>query len=240
MEYYKVNNYDELSLKAAEIMLETVKNKNDALICVATGSTPTGAYEIFTKKLKDENIDYSKIKILKLDEWLGISKSDPASCEVYIKENILTPLEISSERYFSFNLETDDPNKECNRISDIIYKEGPIDLCILGIGTNGHLGLNEPGEKLIPHCHISRLNPKTKNHTMLTKTNHKVTYGITIGLKEILASKEILLMVSGNNKREAFDKFMEGNITTWLPSSFLWLHLNVKCIADMSIYTTGS
>jgi galactosamine-6-phosphate isomerase len=223
-------DYNILSEEAAQILTDCVKNKPDALICIATGSSPTGAYKIFAKKIKEENIDVRKLRIIKLDEWLGVAPNDSSTCESYIMENIIKPLKIDKQRYIGFVSDAKDPLEECKRIDDFLDKNGPIDLCVLGLGKNGHLGLNEPAEYLSTYSHTTELDEKTKTHSMLDKTEQSVTQGITLGLAQLLASKQILFLVTGAGKAEAFDQFKEGKVCTNLPASMLWLHPNTTCI----------
>ncbi len=223
-------DYNSLSAEAAQVLINCVKNKPDALICIATGSSPTGAYEIFAKTVQEENIDVSKLRIVKLDEWLGVPPTDSSTCESYIIENIIKPLNIDKERYIGFVSDAKDPLEECKRIDDFLDKSGPIDLCVLGLGKNGHLGLNEPAEYLSPYSHAINLDEKTKTHSMLNKTEQTVTRGITLGLAQLLASKQILFLVAGPEKAEVFEQFKKGKVSTYLPATMLWLHSNTTCI----------
>lgn len=232
LNFIEAEDYKKLSEISAKQMIKCVKEKPDALICIATGASPKLAYELFNKMAYEENIDLSRLRIIKLDEWLGVKNEDPATSEFYIRKNIIEPLRIKDENYIGFNASVEDGEAESSRINDILKKCGPIDLCILGLGKNGHLGLNEPGEYLLPYSHVTKLTEKSKTHDMLKKTDAVVNYGITLGIKDILSSNKILFMVSGDEKKEAFNAFLEKKIRSSLPASMLWLHDNVVCVFE--------
>ena len=158
-----------------------------------------------------------------LDEWLGLPHDHPASCRHQILRELVQPLEIKD--HFTFNCSGDD--QEISRFSQA--QIGPIDLCILGLGSNGHIALNEPGKTLKPYCHKAILSEESKNHPMIQDLHPKPKYGITLGMQEILNSKSILLLVSGTSKKNAFLEMCAKNISTQLPASFLWLHPRVFC-----------
>ena len=235
IEFIETKDFQELSQISAELMVECVRKKPDSLFCLATGSSPTRAYEIFVELVNKQHINVQKLRILKLDEWWRVKESDPSTCETFIQTKIIIPLNIPSQNYISFNSDTQDAKEECNRISMIIQEQGHIDLCILGIGKNGHLGLNEPGEYFIPFPHVVELNEKTKTHDMLTKTTTHVNYGMTIGMADIIAARKVLFLVAGGEKKDSFDEFLKGQIRSDLPASILWLHPNVLCLFESKL-----
>jgi galactosamine-6-phosphate isomerase len=144
----------------------------------------------------------------------------------------LEPLSIPDRRFLSFSSDPEDPKAQCLAIRDKLAKEGPIHICILGLGRNGHLGLNEPGEALEPFCHVASLSARSLEHKMIATLEVKPTYGITLGMKEILSSKKILLLVTGEGKKEVYAELMKGKITNKLPASFLWTHAEVDCFVN--------
>lgn len=232
VELIGTKDFEELSRISAEVILECVRRKPDALICIATGSSPLRAYEIFIELVHKEHIDIHSLRILKLDEWWKVDENDPSTCEHFIQSRIIKPLSITSNNYFNFNSNAEEPEEECSRLAKIIQKQGPIDLCILGIGKNGHLGLNEPGEYLVPFSHVVKLDEKTKTHDMLSKTNVSINYGMTIGMADIMASKKILFIAAGDEKKDAFDLFLKKQVRSDLPASLLWLHPDTICVFE--------
>lgn len=235
IEFVETKSFEELSKRSAEVMIDCVIKKPEALFCIATGSSPSRAYEIFVELVDKRQINVQKLRILKLDEWWKVNAKDPSTCENFIQTKIIKPLNITSQNYISFDSETSDADAECSRISKIIHEQGPIDLCILGMGKNGHLGLNEPGGSLTPFSHVVKLDKKTKTHEMLKKTNVTINYGMTIGIADIIASQKVLFLVTGDEKNVSFNTFLKQEVRTDLPASILWLHPNALCIFDSKL-----
>lgn len=236
MKFIITESYESMSEAASEVLVNCLTQKPDALFCIATGSSPTEAYRLFIEKVNAKHIDTSKMRIIKLDEWKGLTKDNPATCEYYVREHILKPLNIPEDRYIAFDPMEENAEYECERIANLIKENGGIDCCILGLGRNGHLGLNEPCDKLDPFVHKAVLDKKTQTHSMLTSNNQTVSEGYTIGLKDILESKEVLFMVTGADKQEAYETPQEKIITNKQPANYLWLHNNTHCIVDTSSF----
>lgn len=230
------SDYDALSDRASEYLITEIRDKPDATICLATGGTPLLTYRYFVEKINQRKIDITQVTFVKLDEWVGIPLHSPATCEFFLQQYIVQPLGLRTEQLIGFQSENID-EKECERVTEIITNRGGLDLCVLGLGKNGHLGLNEPADALEPFCHISNLDEQTRQHDMLKTAGCSVTQGITLGLKDILNAKEILLLVAGEGKYDAVEKYMTATVTTAIPASFLWLHSNVNCLVDGSQYS---
>ena len=145
-------------------------------------------------------MDLSQLRIIKLDEWGGLPHMHPVNCEQYLRKHLLDPLAIPGKNYISFASDPLDLQEECNRVRLELESQGPIDLSILGLGTNGHLGLNEPGPYLEPYCHKARLSEETLQHQMIASMKQKPAYGLTLGMMELLSSKKIILLITGQNK----------------------------------------
>ena len=163
---------------------------------------------------------------------------DPQSCETYLRLNVLQPMGIPDRNYIAFKSNDPNPAHECERVQRLIKQTGPIDLCILGIGMNGHIALNEPAEYLQPHCHVASLSPQALNHSMAKSMISKPTYGLTIGMADILNSKLVLLIINDGRKAEITREFMKQKISTNLPASFLWLHPNIVCVCHQDAYNS--
>jgi galactosamine-6-phosphate isomerase len=226
---------EELAEQASEHIIDRLRNTGEFLICTATGNSTTLTY----KKLVEKRQRYSTehLKVVKLDEWGGIPLDYPQTCETYLWNHLLRPLHIAEDQFLGFISDTENPAEECRRVQDRLDQEGPIDLCILGIGLNGHIAFNEPAAFLQPHCHIAKLSEKALNHPMAKEMGAKPTYGLTLGMADILNSKEILLLISGASKAEITRDFMQRRISTELPASFLWLHPNVHCLCDREAFS---
>ncbi len=172
------------------------------------------------------------MRIVKLDEWWRLPADDRRTCEVYLQQKLIGPLGIGQSRYISFDSDAPDPEQECLRVRSSLEREGPIGLAVLGLGKNGHLGLNEPGPFLHPVCHRATLSPETRQHPMLNHSGPAPESGLTLGMRDILSSEVILLIVSGSGKEKALDQLRSGKITTDCPATFLWTHPRVHCLVN--------
>ena len=236
MHIVRLDSYEAISKEAASLVIGKLKQKNDALLCAATGNSPLGMYTLLKKRFEKEPALFSRVRIIKLDEWGGVPMNYPGTCENFLQHHLIGPLKIDGSRYISFESKPKDPNKECVRIKEEMKKSGPIDICILGLGINGHLALNEPGEYVESGAHVVKLSETSLTHSMVKEMGTKPSFGLTLGMTDILQSAFILLIISGIKKREITAALLERKITTQLPASFLWLHSNVVCLIDREAY----
>jgi galactosamine-6-phosphate isomerase len=230
-------NYEALSNAAAEHIFQLVCENPRASICLATGSTPTGTYKSlqnFGSARGPSKSKFSQTTIVKLDEWGGLEDLHPATCEYYLREYVIQPLEIEAQRYISFRASAADPQAECQRVKTRLANEvSRLDLCVLGLGINGHLGFNEPASALTAHTHIATLTEQTQQHPMVKGNETKPTYGFTLGMADLLQAKEIMLLVSGDHKRQQLIRLLDNSIDTQFPASFLCLHPDVTLYTDI-------
>jgi len=227
-----LNTFEELSQKAGDIIIREIQNNKKLLLCTATGETPTRTYELLGKEYEIQPGLFDQLRVIKLDEWGGISMDNPATCESYLQTHLINALQIPVSRYIGFNSNPSNPKQECSRIMEKLNREGPIDLCILGLGMNGHLALNEPAGFLQPHCHVSKLSAQSLEHSMISEIQIKPKYGLTLGMADIMLSKMIILMINGVKKKDIVSRLFSKKITSSLPASFLWLHPNVICLVE--------
>lgn len=162
----QVENYTALSERASEYLLAVIRSKPDAVICLATGATPLLTYHYLVEKIQQQQVDVSQLTFVKLDEWVDLPLTMPGTCETFLQQHIVQPLGLREDQLISFHSEEINET-ECERVTNLIARKGGLDLCVLGLGKNGHLGLNEPGEILQPACHISQLDARTQQHEML-------------------------------------------------------------------------
>ena len=226
------SNYEQMSQLAYDSIIADLKIRSEKLICIATGNSPEGIYYKLAHCYKNKPDYFKEISIVKLDEWVGIRLKDPISCETYIRQKILEPLQISNDRFISFKSKSISPEKECERVQKEIETKGPIDLCILGLGRNGHLGFIEPSDSLSANCHIAKLSPESLQHQMIETVINKPRFGLTLGMDSIMQSKKIILLITGTKKEQTIDNLLKRKITTQLPASFLWMHPHVECYID--------
>jgi len=229
------SSYGEMSKLAASLIREEVEKNPGLLLCTASGSSPEGLYKEMAKTAGVQKALFSQMRVLKLDEWGGIPENHPVTCEYFLRLKLLDPLGIPAERYISFHSNPEDPDGECMRIRSKLKTEGPIDICILGLGANGHLAFNEPASKLNPFCHVATLTQESLQHPMIASLEQKPSYGLTLGMKEILDSRRIIMLVSGFGKKKIAEKFLEGKVSTELPASFLWQHPRVECLIEQVV-----
>lgn len=223
-----------MSQQAATILISAIRTKPDLVLCAATGNSPAGLYRQLTTEAIRNAALFRDLRLVKLDEWGGTQAESPHSCEYYLSEHLVGPLQVSADRYLSFRNDPEDPEVECKRVQTELNRIGPIDLCILGIGKNGHLGFNEPAAYLQADCHVARLSDTSMQHKMIEQAEERPAYGLTLGMGAIMQSRKVLLLISGAQKEAAVEAFLSGKISTALPASLLWLHPDVVCLIDDS------
>lgn len=234
MKIIDAKNYDEMSELGANILIETIEKKKDASICLATGGSPKKLYENFVNEINERKLDISNVTFVKLDEWYDVEETQPFTCTTFIKENILDKLHMKPKAFLSLPTKCEDPNAACAKLQAYL-DQNPIDVMILGLGMNGHLGLNEPNTHLNLHTHQANLSDITKTHDMAQ--GKPLTSGLTIGLKSIFEAKQVLMLVCGNKKEDAYQQFMSQKISTLTPASLLWLHPNCTSIIDRNKFS---
>lgn len=227
-------DHEAMSRHAADLVIEGIRRQPGLLLCTAAGSTPTRTYEMLAAKAKTEPRLFDDLRVLKLDEWGGLEPSHPATCESYLRDYLIGPLNVPSERFIAFRSNAIVPQAECERIQSVLEPQLPIDYCVLGLGANGHLGLNEPAESLKPFAHVADLAESSLRHPMLVSADGRVHYGLTLGMAEIMQSRKILLLVSGAQKRQQLQRLLKPEISPRFPASFLWLHPDATLLYDRS------
>ena len=224
-------DYEAMSRAAANWLARELKRKPGALFCLATGCTPTRTYDLLAEKRHARPGLFRKLRVLKLDEWGSLAMDDPATCEAHLQRHIVQPLRLG-QRYFGFESRPRDAESECARVQHWLDDNGPIDVCVLGLGVNGHLAFNEPAPFLRPHAHVAKLSRASLRHAMLDETGCRPKFGLTLGIADLLQARRVLLLVSGTSKREPLKKLLSGEITTRFPGSLLQLHPDVTLLCD--------
>jgi glucosamine-6-phosphate deaminase len=230
MKLIKVKNYNEMSEKALEIIIKDINKKQNLTIAFATGKTPLRTYKNLVEEYNKGKINFSGIKAFNLDEYYTIKKSNKQSFNYYLHKNLLDKINIKKENIFLLNGEAENPEKECNDYENKIKKR-KIDLMILGVGVNGHIGFNEPGSKINSTTRLVTLDKETikRNSGIFRKAPSKA---LTIGVKTILSSKKIILLACGKEKANAIEHLIKKEATSEYPVSFLRKHKNVFVIID--------
>lgn len=209
-----------------------LKRRPNLILCASAGGTPTRTYACLAAQFARQPRLFSRLRVVQIDEWAGLDRGDRATCKADLRGKLLRPLEIGADRFIGFKSSANDPWRECKRVGRWLSKHGPIDVCILGIGLNGHIAMNEPGSNFVTHAHVARLASSSRKHSLLRELRRKPRNGMTLGLGDILRSQRILLLVSGRAKRGILRRLLQPRVSPRLPASFLWLHPNVTIFAD--------
>ena len=231
-------NYDEMSVKAAEVVASQLILKPDSILGLATGSTPIGMYENLVKMNKEGKIDFSKVKSFNLDEYYPIDRTNDQSYFYFMNQHLFSKVNIDVNNTDLPNGEAKDAVAECKAYEERIAASAGVDLQVLGIGQNGHIGFNEPDENLSPVTHLVTLTDNTieANARFFAKKEDVPTKALTMGIGTIMKSRKIILLASGKNKADAVKKLLGNAITTSCPATILKAHPDVILICDKDDY----
>ncbi len=226
-------DHHSLSREAANEILAAVKRKATAVLCLAAGETPKLTYALLPELARAEGVDLSRCTFVGLDEWVGIPPSNEGSCHFFLDKNLFQPLGISRAQIHLFNGLSNDLKAECRKMDGIVKNNGGIDLMLVGVGMNGHIGFNEPGVSLDAYSHIVDLDSITQSvgQKYFTETT-TLRQGITLGLKHFLESRKAVLLASGKKKAEVIRQALEGPVTTRMPASIIRQHVNGVAMLD--------
>ena len=232
MNFIKVKNYEELSLKAANIIAAQIINKPNCVLGLATGSSPVGTYDKLTQYFNDGIIDFSTVTSVNLDEYVGLDGTNDQSYRYFMNKNLFDRVNINKEKTFVPSGTAADIEKEGEEYDKLIKNLGGIDLQLLGIGLDGHIGFNEPDEYFTAKTHLVSLDPSTiKANARFFESEADVpTKAITMGMMSIMQAKKVLLIANGAAKKEILDKAFFGPITPQVPASILQLHPDLTVI----------
>lgn len=226
-------NYQELSKKVAEEVIEIIKRKNNAVLCFPSGDTPLGLFITLVENQNLKRADFSQCKFIGLDEWVGLDIDDEGSCQHFIYNNLFNRLKIKNSNIIFFDAKSPDLLSECKRVDRIIGELGGIDLIVLGIGMNGHLGFNEP--YCNPHLSslVIDLDEITKDVGKKYFPNNLVPQkGISLGLGQIMASRKVIMMANGEKKADIVQEIVENEISIQIPASLIRNHNNSFLFID--------
>ena len=233
MKVIKVENYEEMSKVAAEIFKDVVKNKPNAVLGLATGTTPLGLYSELIKDHKENGTTYKNIKTVNLDEYAGLDIESDQSYVYFMRHNLFEGLDIDLKNTNIENGKAEDREKECERYNNLLG-EMQQDVQLLGLGSNGHIAFNEPNTPFGSGVHIVKLTENTikDNSRLFANINDVPRYAFTMGIKNIMNAKKIVILASGKNKANAVKASVEGAVTEDVPASVLQLHPDCTFIVD--------
>lgn len=226
-------DYEEMSRRAAEIVAEQIKKRPDGLISFPGGDTPLGMVHVFADMVNEGKVDISRTHYVSLDEWVGLSNEDEGSCGLFNQQNLLSRLQHPFAGTHIINGAAEDIESERLALNDYISQYGPLDVSVLGIGMNGHLGFNENGVDFDLDAHIIPLSETTlKVMTKYFGEKFHPTQGISQGIRQIMAAKTVILIANGAHKAEILKKAVHGPVTNEVPASVLQNHPNCYVVAD--------
>ena len=234
MKIYKAKDYKDMSRKAANIISAQVIMKPNCVLGLATGSTPIGTYDQLVEWYNKGDLDFSEVTTVNLDEYKGLPRTNDQSYYYFMHQHLFDRVNIDPERTNVPNGMEPDAEKECGRYEELIRSLGGVDLQLLGLGHNGHIGFNEPGEAFEKETHCVDLTESTieANKRFFASADDVPKQAYTMGIKTIMQAKKILIVVNGENKADIVERAFFGPVTPEVPASILQLLNDVTLVGD--------
>lgn len=234
MKIYKAKDYKDMSRKAANIISAQVIMKPNCVLGLATGSTPIGTYDQLVEWYNKGDLDFSEVTTVNLDEYKGLPRTNDQSYYYFMHQHLFDRVNIDPERTNVPNGMEPDAEKECGRYEELIRSLGGVDLQLLGLGHNGHIGFNEPGEAFEKETHCVDLTESTieANKRFFASADDVPKQAYTMGIKTIMQAKKILIVVNGEKKADIVERAFFGPVTPEVPASILQLHNDVTLVGD--------
>lgn len=234
MKIYKATDYRDMSRKAANIISAQIIMKPDCVLGLATGSTPIGTYEQLVDWYKKGDLDFSGVTTVNLDEYKGLTKDNDQSYYYFMHSNLFDHVNILPENTHLPDGTEPDSAKECARYESLIQSLGGVDLQLLGLGHNGHIGFNEPGQAFELETHVVDLTANTidANARFFSSRDQVPRQALTMGIKTIMQAQRILMVVSGADKADIVKQAFTGPVVPQVPASILQMHPNVVLVGD--------
>lgn len=234
MRVYRETDYYHASRVAANIIAAQIMMKPDCVLGLATGSTPIGTYEQLIRRCEEGDLDFSQVHSINLDEYRGLSPENDQSYRYFMNKHLFDSVNIDKKNTFVPDGMEEDREKACRDYDEIIRSHGGIDLQILGLGHNGHIGFNEPDSVFGKGTHCVQLTESTisANARFFASADEVPKEAYTMGIQSIMQAKKIMVIVSGEGKKEIVKKAFTGPITPEVPASILQLHNDVILVGD--------
>jgi glucosamine-6-phosphate isomerase len=228
-----LKDYEEMSKHTADFIIDYVKEHPNAVLCLAGGDTPRKTYQYLVKAHEQNEVDFSTCTFIGLDEFVGIGREDEGSCLQFLYDMVFTPIKIKEENVFFFDAKSTELEKECKRIDEVLAQKGKIDIILLGVGMNGHIGFNEPGVSFDLYAHVIDLDNTSKSvGQKYFKEARELDKGITLGIKHILEAKKAILIANGSKKASIIQKTIQEEVTNKIPSTVLNTHQDSYLFID--------
>ena len=233
MKLFIGDTYEEMSKAATGDMMEIIQLLKNPLLCTASGDSPKGLYKELIKEVSKNKTDIAGWYFIGLDEWLGMNGNDEGSCRFHLNDQLFHSLNIAQNKIAFFDGRAKDLQLECERVDNFITKHGGIDVAIVGLGMNGHVGMNEPETSSSLHSHVAEIDSITQEvGQKYFKEKQQLTKGITLGIANLMEARNVILLVSGNKKADIVRQVLEGEISEQLPASLLRRHKNLSVYLD--------
>lgn len=233
MNIFIATSYEELSTKVADDVIQHMNKSAHPLFCPASGDTPTGLYHELVQRQQEGLINTRQWSYVGLDEWSGMNGADEGSCRYYLDKQLFNPLQVNEERICFFNGRSANAINECDRVEQFIRMYNGIDVVVLGLGMNGHVGMNEPGVDPSLFSHVAELDSVTKQvGQKYFSSAQTLTQGSTLGIASIMQARHVILMVNGEKKAAIVQEVIEGEITPLIPASLLRNHASFNIFID--------
>ena len=239
MKVYVEKNYDEVSKRAAEIVADQINKKKDSVLGLATGSSPIGLYDILVDKYNAGQLSFKDITTVNLDEYVGLEGTNENSYRYFMNQHLFSKVDINIANTHVPNGIAEDGKEECINYEKMIDSLGGVDMQVLGLGENGHIGFNEPGTSFDATTHIVDLTESTikANSRLFDNVDDVPKQAYSMGIKTIMSAKKIVLIVTGSQKADALAKVLNGPVSTEVPGSILQNHPDVTVICDEAAAT---
>ena len=234
MRIYKAKDYVDMSRKAANIVSAQVIMKPNCVLGLATGSTPIGLYKQLVEWYNKGDLDFSEVMTVNLDEYKGLSRDNDQSYYYFMHQNLFDHVNIPAENTYLPNGMEPDSQKECQEYTDLLQSLGGVDLQLLGIGHNGHIGFNEPGEAFDKQVHCVNLTQSTieANKRFFASADDVPKQAYTMGIKTIMQARKVLMVANGKGKADIVKKAFFGPVTPEVPASILQMHPDFILVGD--------
>jgi glucosamine-6-phosphate isomerase len=233
MAYTVYNSPAELGQAAAREIVALVRQKPDALLCMAGGETPRLTYQQIVILAAQQQVDFSRVHFVSLDEWVGISRLNPGSCYYFLEEHLFSPLAIPQPHIHFFDAGAKDFTAACAAIDRFIEERGGIDCMLVGVGMNGHIGFNEPGTAATLLSHVIELDPVTTQVGQKYFTEDTPLHkGITLGMAHVLQSRRVIMQATGHKKAAIIARALKEEVSAAVPASLVRTHPHAWIMLD--------
>jgi glucosamine-6-phosphate isomerase len=233
MEIYITRSYEDMSKQAADDLIALTQPNRLPLICTASGDSPAGLYKELITRVQERQLNTANWYFVGLDEWSGMNGKDEGSCRWHLDKQLFHPLQVAADHLCFFDGMGADPEAECTCTENYIKSHGGIDVAIVGLGLNGHIGMNEPGTSQHLYAHIAAIDPLTQQSGQkYFRQPRRLEHGLTLGIADLMEARHVMLLVSGKNKAGVVQQVIEGPMSEQVPASLMRQHRGFRVYLD--------